>query len=104
MNNFNLIFPGQGSQTVGMGLDLYQNHKKVLLPSPFFPSGLLPSTSTDRQLSSVTVPSSYVKKFTPHQETHIAVLLYYICPPAQPSSFAWFYNKEEKLCSNQLEA
>ena len=29
MNNFNLIFPGQGSQTVGMGLNLYQNHKKA---------------------------------------------------------------------------
>ena len=29
MNNFNLIFPGEGSQTVGMGLDLYQNHKKA---------------------------------------------------------------------------
>ena len=29
MNNFNLICPGQGSQTVGMGLDLYQNHKKA---------------------------------------------------------------------------
>ena len=29
MNNFNLIFPGQGSQSVGMGLDIYKNNKKA---------------------------------------------------------------------------
>ena len=29
MNKFSVIFPGQGSQVVGMGLDLYENHEKA---------------------------------------------------------------------------
>jgi [acyl-carrier-protein] S-malonyltransferase len=29
MNKFSVIFPGQGSQVVGMGLDLYENHVKA---------------------------------------------------------------------------
>ena len=29
MSKFSVIFPGQGSQVVGMGLDLYENHVKA---------------------------------------------------------------------------
>jgi [acyl-carrier-protein] S-malonyltransferase len=31
MKGLNVIFPGQGSQSVGMGLNLYQNHKEARL-------------------------------------------------------------------------
>lgn len=31
MKGVNIIFPGQGSQSVGMGLNLYQNHKEAKL-------------------------------------------------------------------------